>query len=155
MGAAGIQHKRLALRMKPAAQSNRDELKQAIADNGGDRLERLAAEIRKNGAGSRCAQAKADRFASWQALRGRAAADRCGIASPPARTNIKRWRDASEESRCRPAKCADRTWRKPASGQAQEHAQLTAEIDSLKRRRSNIDDARFAIRDALCAALGR
>ena len=36
----------------------------------------------------------------------------------------------------------------------QEHVQLSAEIDSLKRRRSNIDDQQILIRAALCAALG-
>src|SRR5690606_37002258 len=36
----------------------------------------------------------------------------------------------------------------------QDHAQLSAEIDSLKRRRSNIDDRQVRIREALCTALG-
>ena len=36
----------------------------------------------------------------------------------------------------------------------QEHEQLSAEIDSLKRRRSNIDDQQIQIRAAMCAALG-
>jgi len=34
-----------------------------------------------------------------------------------------------------------------------EHEQLSAEIDSLKRRRSNIDDRQIQIRAAMCAAL--
>jgi uncharacterized protein YPO0396 len=36
----------------------------------------------------------------------------------------------------------------------QEHDQLSAEIDSLKRRRSNIDDQQIQIRAAMCGALG-
>jgi uncharacterized protein YPO0396 len=36
----------------------------------------------------------------------------------------------------------------------QEHAQQSAEIDSLKRRRSNIDDQQIQVRAAICAALG-
>src|SRR5690606_21338035 len=35
----------------------------------------------------------------------------------------------------------------------QEHDQLSAEIDSLERRRSNIDDRQIQIRAAMCAAL--
>ena len=35
-----------------------------------------------------------------------------------------------------------------------EHEQLSAEVDSLKRRRSNIDDQQIQIRAELCAALG-
>src|SRR5690606_31840653 len=36
----------------------------------------------------------------------------------------------------------------------QEHEALQAEIDSLKRRRSNIDDRQVRMRAALCEALG-
>ena len=90
---ADAQTRRLELERDERARQV-DELKQAISDNGGDRLERLAAEIRAKERLRDDRRAKADRY-----------------------------------------------------------GQLAAEITSLKRRRSNIDDQQVQMRAALCAAL--
>jgi uncharacterized protein YPO0396 len=129
-----------------------DELKQAINDNGGDRLERLAAEIRSHEQLRDARKAKAGRYGELAAVLGEAvAADPSAFAAQ--RNQFKRWR---EEVGARDAELDNARSElefKFRQGK-QEHTQLSAEIDSLKRRRSNIDDQQIRIRAALCAGLG-
>jgi uncharacterized protein YPO0396 len=129
-----------------------DELKQAINENGGDRLERLAAEIRKKEQLRDSRQAKARRYGELAARLGQPVA-----ASPSAfttqRGQFQVWRD---EVRNRDADLQNSLTEHGVTlrqGRT-EHDGLTAEIDSLKRRRSNIDDRQIQIRAAMCAALG-
>ena len=129
-----------------------DELKQAISVNGGDRLERLAAEIRKKEIVRDARQTKAGRYGELAAVLGEPAArDETTFAAQ--RAQFGGWR---EDLRQREADLQNTlTERSVAMQQGkQEHVQLSAEIDSLKRRRSNIDDQQILIRAALCAALG-
>ena len=129
-----------------------DELKQAISDNGGDRLERLAAEIRKKENVRDARQAKAGRYGELTAVIGEPAArDEATFAAQ--RAQFKGWR---EDLREREADLQNTLTEHGVSLRQgkQEHEQLSAEIDSLKRRRSNIDDQQIQIRAALCAALG-
>ena len=129
-----------------------DELKQAISDNGGDRLERLAAEIRKKEIVRDARQTKAGRYGELAAVLGEPAArDETTFAAQ--RAQFGGWR---EDLRQRESDLQNTlTERSVAMQQGkQEHVQLSAEIDSLKRRRSNIDDQQILIRAALCAALG-
>ena len=129
-----------------------DELKHAISDNGGDRLERLAAEIRIKEQSRDKRKAKAERYGQLAAVLGE-----------PATTDVATFNSQRSQFK---------TWREDVTGRdtdlqnsltehgvtlrqgKQEHDQLSAEIDSLKRRRSNIDDQQIQIRAALCAALG-
>jgi len=128
------------------------ELQQAIRDNGGDRLERLAAEIHQKEQLRDARQAKAARYADLTAVLGEpAATDATAFASQ--RAQFGAWR---EDLRQRDTDAENTLTEHGVSlrqGQ-QEHAQLSAEIDSLKRRRSNIDDHQIQIRNALCSALG-
>ena len=129
-----------------------NELRQAINDNGGDRLERLAVEINKKEQLRDTRKAKASRYAELAAV----------LEEPPAtdiisfnaqRGKYQRWRD---EARNRDADLQN-TLTEHAVILRQgklEHEQQSAEIESLKRRRSNIDDQQIQIRAALCAALG-
>lgn len=128
------------------------ELQQAIRDNGGDRLERLAAEIRQKEQLRDARQTKAARYADLTTVLGEpAATDAATFASQ--RAHFGNWR----EDLCQRDADAENALTEHGvslrQGQ-QEHAQLSAEIDSLKRRRSNIDDHQIQIRAALCAALG-
>lgn len=128
-----------------------DELKQAISDNGGDRLERLAADIRKKELLRDARQAKAARYGGWAAVLGEAvAADEPAFAAQRARFKAGREdvvaRDADLQNALTEHGVTLRQGR-------QDHDQLSAEIDSLKRRRSNIDDQQVQIRAAMCAAL--
>jgi uncharacterized protein YPO0396 len=129
-----------------------DELKQAINSNGGDRLERLAADIHKKEQLRDTRKAKADRYEALTAVLGeRVAVDILAFVSQ--RGQFKVWR---EEVRNLDAELQNALTEHAVTlrqGKL-EHDQRTVEIDSLKRRRSNIDDTQIQIRAAMCAALG-
>jgi len=138
--------------LRETQESEAEALKDAIRDNGGDRLERIAAEIRKQEGVRDARKAKAGRYAELVSLLGEpAAADVAAFAAQRAR--IATWRDeaAGEEAGLQNEWAEDAVTLRQGK---QEHERLTAEIDSLKRRRSNIDDQQIRIRAALCAALG-
>jgi uncharacterized protein YPO0396 len=126
-------------------------LERALRDNGGDRLEELAAEIRRLEQDKEQRQKKSNRF---QALLARideaSAADEAGFLaqqqSIAQRAEGLRERIADLDNREREEDFAFRKGR-------EEHTALSDEIDSLQRRKSNIDAAQIRIRDALCAAL--
>lgn len=132
-----------------------DELKQAINDNGGDRLERLARDIREKEQRRDACKAKDERYRELIVVLDdgavAAAADEAAFAVQYAR--FKDWR---EETRNRDADLQNTLTEQGVTLRQgkQEHELLTAEIDSFKRRRSNIDDQQIQIRAALCTALG-
>ncbi|PKM16375.1 MAG: ATP-dependent exonuclease SbcCD, C subunit-like protein [Gammaproteobacteria bacterium HGW-Gammaproteobacteria-2] len=128
-----------------------DELKQAIHANGGDRLERLATDIRKKEQQRDARKIKADRYGELATVLGEpAAADAATFATQ--RGKYQSWR---EQARSRDADLQNAlTEHSVTLRQGKlEHEQQSLEIDSLKRRRSNIDDQQIQIRAALCAAL--
>jgi len=128
------------------------ELKQAIHDNGGDRLERLAADIRQKELLRDTRKIKAGRYGALAAvLNESVAADAATFSSQRGR-----FKELREEARSRSADLQNVLTEHAVMLRQgkQEHEQLTAEIDSLKRRRSNIDDKQIQIRAALCSALG-
>jgi uncharacterized protein YPO0396 len=128
------------------------ELQQAIRDNGGDRLERLAAEIRQKEQWRDTRQAKAARYADLTGVLGEpAAADAAAFSSQ--RAQFGTWREDLRQRDTDAENALTEHGVTLRQGQ-QEHAQLSTEIDSLKRRRSNIDDHQIQIRNALCTALG-
>ena len=128
------------------------ELKRGIAENGGDRLERLAEEIRRLEAERQSRQRRAARCAelagaldlvpaedadAFQALRHAcaelaAATEARGIEVQNAQTEAA---VAFQRGK-------------------QEHDTLAAEIRSLRTRRSNIPSEQVAMRGAICTALG-
>lgn len=127
------------------------ELKQSIAENGGDRIERLSADIRGKNAERVKRQEKAKRYEMLV----------CAISEMPAKTEA-----AFVELRGRFAKLTDEMKAREAELQnelteqsvilrqgKQEHDELTNEIRSLKARRSNIPAEQVAMRSALCQAL--
>jgi len=127
-------------------------LERALRDNGGDRLEELAAEIRRLEQDKDQRQKKSDRFQELLARIDEVApADEAGFLaqqqSIAQRADGLRERIADLDNREREE---DFTFRKGR----EEHTALSDEIESLERRKSNIDAAQVRIRDALCAALG-
>ena len=127
------------------------QLERALRENGGDRLEQLATEIRRLEQEKAQRQQKAERHAALLARIDEAApADEGAFISQQhtigARADDLRQRVADLDNREREE---DFTFRKGR----EEHAALTEEIDSLQRRKSNIDAAQIRIREALCAAL--
>lgn len=127
------------------------KLERNLRENGGNRLEELAADIRRLGHEKAQRQQKADRHSTLLA--------RIDETSPPdeviflaqqqaiaSRAEGLRERISDLDNREREEDFAFRKGR-------EEHTALSEEIDSLQRRRSNIDAAQVRIRDALCAAL--
>ncbi|WP_142805222.1 ATP-binding protein [Tepidiphilus sp. J10] len=126
-------------------------LERALRDNGGDRLEELAAEIRRLEQEKAQRQHRAERYRDLLARIDEAApADEAGFLaqqqSIAQRAEGLRERIADLDDREREEDFAFRKGR-------EEHAALSDEIESLSRRKSNIDAAQIRIREALCAAL--
>lgn len=127
------------------------ELRRAIADSGGDRLERLALDITRKEAEK---QRRADKAARYDVLRQalgllalRHADDflaQRALCAPLREAAAQR--EASLQNELNELGVAF------AQGR-QEHAELTSEVASLKARRSNIDAQQVALRAALCQAL--
>jgi uncharacterized protein YPO0396 len=128
------------------------ELRKAINNNGGDRLEQLAAEIRKKEQLREARQNKAERYGRLAAvLHEPIVADAATFDRQ--RSRFKTWRD---EDRSRDAELQNYLTEYGVTLRQgkQEHDELWAEIKSLKGRRSNIEARQIQIREALCAALG-
>ena len=127
-------------------------LERALRDNGGDRLEELAAEIRRLEQDKAQRTQRADRYRDLLArIDETAPGDEAGFLaqqqSMAQRAEDLRERIADLDNREREEDFAFRKGREA-------HTALCDEIDSLARRKSNIDAAQIRIREALCAALG-
>ncbi len=129
-----------------------DELKRAISDNGGDRLERLAADIRMKEQLREVRKTKAVRYGELAAVLGEPEATDAPTFITQ-RGQFKTWREDAIGSDADLQNALTEHGVTLRQGKL-EHDQLSAEIDSLKRRRSNIDDQQIQIRAAMCAALG-
>jgi uncharacterized protein YPO0396 len=129
-----------------------DELKQAINDNGGDRLERLAAEIKKKETLRDARQSKAQRYSQLTSVLDESAApDETSFVAQ--RHRFKTLRDDLRGYDADLQNALTEYAVTLRQGK-QEHDSLQVEIDSLKRRRSNINHHQIQIRAALCDALG-
>jgi len=130
---------------------SRDQLKQAIAENGGDRIERLKADIQEK---IRQKARRKERAGRYQQL--------ARQADLPEMLTI----DAFVENRNRLEALLGELGRQEADfqnahtesavqlqGLKQQHDELCAEIESLRQRRSNIDSKQIRIRRMLCDAL--
>nr|WP_281721537.1 ATP-binding protein [Nitrosomonas nitrosa] len=129
-----------------------DELKRNIADNGGDRLERLAIEIRKKEQERQMRERKAQRYAELtRALDETPVNDEANFQAQRQRFSV-----LEEAAKTRDAQLQNDLTEYGVSLRQgkQEHDALTAEITSLKARRSNIPAEQIAMRAALCQALG-
>lgn len=129
-----------------------DELRRAVAENGGDRIERLGAEIRRLEAVRDSRRLKSERYGVLAKRIGEApAGDESAFIAQRMRLktlrNEARDRDAALENELTEHHVAFR------EGKA-EHDGLRGEIESLKRRRNNIDAHQVQIRSVLCEALG-
>lgn len=128
-----------------------NDLERALRDNGGDRLEQLAAEIRRKEAEKGQRQQKAERHSDLLArIDETPPADEAAFLAQQqsigARAESLRERITDLTNREREEDFSFRKGR-------EEHATLSEEIDSLKRRKSNIDAAQIRIREAICGAL--
>jgi uncharacterized protein YPO0396 len=128
-----------------------DELKRSIADNGGDRLERLAIDIRNKDQERQARENKAQRYARLV----RAIGESPSEDEPGFLAQRQRFLALAEAAQAQDDRLQnDLTEHGVSLRQGkQEHDELTAEINSLKARRSNIDDQQIRMRSALCEAL--
>jgi uncharacterized protein YPO0396 len=131
--------------------SERDALKQAILENGGDRIAALGREI---DAKSAARQERMQRAESYERI-----AEQLGIAEPrDADTFLANRGAITGEIETASAREVD-IQNKAVESQidfrslSERHAELTGEIASLKSRRSNIPARMLAIRAELCGAL--
>jgi len=132
-------------------QSEKQRIEQARHDNGGQRLEQLAETIRRKEAERDQRQQKASQHATLLArIEEVPPADEAAFIrqqqSIHARVEVLLSEDADLENHLREAEFELRNARA-------DHKTLSEEIDSLSRRKSNIDSAQIRIRQALCAAL--
>ncbi|KAF0279284.1 ATP-dependent exonuclease SbcCD, C subunit-like protein [Spiribacter aquaticus] len=132
--------------------ARRDELRQAISDNGGDRLERLKTEI----AGKRAERDERQTYArEYRALAyrldlpdaedsGTFTANRQALDSvlSAVESDAAQVQEAITEASVKRRQLAD------------EHAAIASELESLRARRSNLPAAILSIRDRLCEGLG-
>ena len=132
-------------------QADRDGIKEAISANGGDRIERLALDIRAAGEERDRRRARAERYGhpaealglpepkdadAFARNRGELASLGETLAAREAELQNERTESEVELRRCR-----------------QEHGEVTRELDSLRQRRSNIPESQVAIRERLRSSL--
>ena len=136
---------------KSSLQGRERELRRTIAENGGDRLERIGEEIRVMGEEQQRRRKKADRYAELaQDLDLHPAAD--DEAFLEQHRQCSGLREDAEEQEANIQNELNEAGVFFAQGR-REHEQLSTEINSLKARRSNIDARQIAMRHALCSAL--
>lgn len=129
-----------------------DELRRAVAQNGGDRIERLGADIRRLEGVRDSRRLKSERYGALARRIGEATvADESAFIGQRMRLktlrNEARDRDATLENELTEHHVTFRQGKL-------DHDALREEVESLKRRRSNIDAHQVQIRAVLCAALG-
>lgn len=128
-----------------------DEQKQAIRDNGGDHLERLSVDIRKKEILRDARKEKAGRYAEQAAVLDEPMIH-CAEDFITQRSRFNEWRMAVDDQ---DAELSNREIEHTVQlkKERDEHALLSEETDSLKKRRNNIDDSQIKMRTAICAAL--
>ncbi|WP_298137714.1 ATP-binding protein [Acidiferrobacter sp.] len=128
-----------------------DELKRQIADNGGDRLERLAHEIERTQHEHAARAAKARHYEDLGASLGEPAPEDEAVflAQRERRADLAAQAQA-DEAALQNTLTEQAMALREARGR---HAALASEITDLKGRRSNIDSRHALIRAALCQAL--
>lgn len=138
--------------LRNAQRTEEDELKRSIADNGGDRLERLAVEIRNKDQERQARERKAQRYAELMHAVGESpAVDEPAFLEQHQRftalTNAAKEAETQLQNQEREHEFDFRQGK-------QDYDHLVTEIASLKARLSNIPTEQVAMRAALCKALG-
>jgi uncharacterized protein YPO0396 len=131
--------------------ANAVELRHSIAENGGDRLDRLAEDIRIKGVERDARRQKAERYTALVEV----VAGQAGKDEPSFLAQRDEHGRLLESSRSREAGLQNDLTELAVElkqGRAG-HEELVGEIDSLKERRSNIPAEQVRMRTALCQAL--
>jgi uncharacterized protein YPO0396 len=150
----GRQHT-LVLRLDEQLRTQRTaqaDLKKSIADNGGDRIERLADEIEGKNEERTRRQRKAARYTELLAQLGLAPAG-SDIDFLAQRKQLESLSDGADEQDAKLQNKLNEAGVSFAQGH-REYDVLADEIKSLGARRSNIPAEQVAMREALCKSLG-
>ncbi|BFG71972.1 ATP-binding protein [Paraburkholderia terrae] len=137
--------------VRSAQRIEEGELRRNIAENGGDRLERLEAEIQSKDAECGRRRQKAQRFDNLAQVAGEPVPED-EQAFLTLRRRLTERLDAAQSDEARLQNDLTEHGVSFRTGK-QDHDALLAEIDSLKSRRSNIPAEQIAMRAALCIAL--
>jgi len=129
-----------------------DRLKRAVAEQGGDRLEQLASEIREQERERNRRQQRAERHrALLSSLDEPPVADEAAFEALRQRLDTRRDVLSQQESEIQNRLTE---WGVTLREGKREHEALREELASLKARRSNVPKAQVSMRTALCEALG-
>ncbi len=127
------------------------KLKESIAENGGDRIERLAAEIRQHETELSKRRQKADRYSELVKILDLVPADDPETFLEQIKDFARQLEQAAQEEARLQNELTEATVTMRQS--KLDHDELSTEIKSLNSRRSNIPSAQVAMRDSLCQAL--
>ncbi len=136
---------------KRSALASRDEIKQAIAANGGDRLERIRSDIFLT---QQTKDERAKRAEQYDALA--QAVGLSGAVNAEAFTSNRRAIEAGQAACVAKLDRLQDELTEKGVGLRQlefQHNELELELASLRKRRSNIPDQMLKLRDILCDAL--
>jgi uncharacterized protein YPO0396 len=126
-------------------------LRQSIIENGGDRIERLAAEIKSKEADKKQRQRKFDRYSELlKALSLEITIDNDSFITQRQQFAVQTEKVTQAQATLQNEHTETSVARKTLKS---EHEQLLAEITSLKSRKSNIPGAQIAMRSAMARAL--
>jgi uncharacterized protein YPO0396 len=129
----------------------RDELRRAVADNGGDRLERIESEIRQKDEERQRRLEKGQRYDELRrGLNLRAVETADDFLSQ--RMSCRELRETASDEEAAVQNELNETHVAFAEGR-KAYAALLEEVTSLRSRRSNIDARQVAMRSSLCEAL--
>ena len=145
--------KRRRVEQREHERAETDRLKRAVAEQGGDRITQLAAQISEQEREHDKRRRVADRCAELLAILGEEAPahDEDAFAAQRRRLAERREQSTQVES---DLQNRITEWSVAFNGGRREHDALAAEIASLKARRSNIPGRQVALRAALCEAAG-
>lgn len=134
-----------------AQEERRSDLKRSIAENGGDRIERIGSEIERKREEMERRKKAADRYAELVHVLGQspAATEEAFLRQ---RSEISEWRQTTEAAEDRTQNDLTETG-VLLSRERAEYDLLKSEINGLKSRVSNIDEKQIALRRSLCQAL--
>jgi uncharacterized protein YPO0396 len=135
-----------------AERARRDELKQDIARNGGDRIESLKTVIAQKESERDARRRRADQYELLaQSLELSAARSADAFLANQAATEASREDAARQESEAQNARTEATVEFREVLKQ---HNEVVAELESLKQRRSNIPRRMLLLREKLCDATG-
>jgi uncharacterized protein YPO0396 len=128
------------------------QLERALRDHGGDRLAQLAVDIRRLTIEHDERRRKADRYAELLHRIGEAPpGDANAFMAQSAALGHRKATLVEQKVDC---ENREREVSYTLAKDRDEHAARASEIESLKRRKSNIDSAQIRIREGLCTSLG-